>query len=246
MRTPVFVLCHLLSAWVLSGQQPPQGRILGVYDEATFQPIAGADIIDLATRTMARTSATGTVSLRWLGAGTNFLQIRKLGYAAKLQPVSVSPTDTTSVTVVLTPLTQTLPAVLTKVRSAGDTVRKLELNGFYDRRLTSGAPSSAFVTAEKLEKLSLLNDLPRISGRALCLENLYLDGVRVQVPTLRDRAMQGKRVIVAPPRRNGVDEILTPDQVVAVELYKPGDVPVQYDAPVRRGSPCGATLIWTK
>ena len=247
-HTLLLALCVLVAQGPVLSQSAARGRILGVFDELTFQPLEGADVIDLATGTRATTSATGTISLAWLSPGTNLLEIRKLGYATKLQPVSVSATDTVSVTVVLTALTQTLPTLVTTARAAGDTVRKLELRGFYDRRRTTGAPGSAFVTTDKLEKLSLLNDLPTITGRGLCLENFYIDGVRVLVPTLQDQAMPGRRsrVIVAPPRRNGIDQILTPDQVVGVELYKPADVPAEFDAPVRRGRSCGATLIWTK
>ena len=50
---------------------------------------------------------------------------------------------------------------------------------FDDHRLFTGAPSSSFLTAEKIERLSLVSDAEALSGRPFCTTNLYLNGVRV-------------------------------------------------------------------
>ena len=60
------------------------GRLLAVFEDATGQPVAGAEVADLATNTRAVTSALAAI------------------FAA----------DTNSITVVLEPLTQTLPVVV--------------------------------------------------------------------------------------------------------------------------------------
>ncbi|HVT40348.1 MAG TPA: hypothetical protein VHE78_15000 [Gemmatimonadaceae bacterium] len=77
-----------------AAQSRPPGRLLGVFDDATGQPVAGAEVVDLATNTRAVTRASGAISLAWLGAGTTILAIRKIGYAALMVPVTVSATDT--------------------------------------------------------------------------------------------------------------------------------------------------------
>src|SRR6185437_6881854 len=75
------------------------GRLLGVYDEATGDPIVGADVIDVLTGDHTLTSATGTVSLWFLRPKGSVVQVRKVGYEP-WQSV-VSPADTVPLTVVL-------------------------------------------------------------------------------------------------------------------------------------------------
>ena len=83
------------------------------------------------------------------------------------------------------------------------------LNGFYDRRVTTGAPTSAFVTSEKIEKLMLLTDVTALTGRVICYGNLYLDGVRV-LNTIR--APKGARNL----RKDPIDQLVDPGAVLAI------------------------------
>ena len=111
------VLWTVLVAGVLAvepvlAQARVAGRILGVFDELSFQPIAGAEVVDLGTGIKAVTTETGTISLGHLSAGTTMLHVRRIGYESKIVPVTVAPTDTVSITVVLAPLMPTLPAVV--------------------------------------------------------------------------------------------------------------------------------------
>lgn len=81
----------------------PASRLIGVFDEATGDVVAGAEIVDVASGTFMRTSSTGTATLAFLSAGAKEIRIQKPGYETVTLPVSTSPSDTTSVTVVLTP-----------------------------------------------------------------------------------------------------------------------------------------------
>ena len=76
-------------------------RVLGLFDEATGEPIAGADVIDAATGTYATTTTTGTVSLIFLPEGASTLRIRKPGYVETKLDVSISPRDTIPITLTL-------------------------------------------------------------------------------------------------------------------------------------------------
>ena len=78
-----------------------RARLLGVYDEATGDPIIGAEVADSTSGTFALTTSTGTVSLAFLPEGTSTLRIRKAGYAELRLPVSISPRDTLPLTLVM-------------------------------------------------------------------------------------------------------------------------------------------------
>lgn len=76
-------------------------RLLGLYDESTGDPIAGAAVADTATGTIALTTATGTISLAFLPEGRSTIRIQKQGYAPLVMGVDISPADTTPLTIVL-------------------------------------------------------------------------------------------------------------------------------------------------
>jgi hypothetical protein len=76
-------------------------RLLGLYDESTGDPIAGAAVADTATGTTALTTATGTISLVFLPEGRSTIRIQKQGYASLVIGVDISPADTVPLTLVL-------------------------------------------------------------------------------------------------------------------------------------------------
>jgi hypothetical protein len=226
-------------------QPSPTGRILGVFDDVTGRPVAGVEVLDLSTGAKMLTSETGTISLSWLSAGSTFLRVRKVGYLSKLQPVVVSPTDTVSITMVLAPLTQQLPAVISSAASAGDTVRRLVLNGFYERRQSSGGPSHAFVTADQLKRWNVmyLGDVSPRNGRGIC-GDVYVDGMLIRGGVWLGPGDAGSKLKI------------DVDDVVGIETYFGPEVPAQYNSTrltrgdlstrTARAGRCAATLIWTR
>jgi hypothetical protein len=230
---------------------PHVGRVIGIYDDATGQPLAGVEVKDLETGTKTMTSESGAATLAFLRPGTSLLQLRKLGYAGKLQPVVSSATDTASITVLLVPIAPTLPAVVTRGRSSGDTVRKLDQAGFYDRKRTTGAPESAFVTAEQFERwnLALLTDVKAHTGRGFTdCDLVYVDGVALTT----DRQLNGGSI--AKQRgpigflKRGIDTVVRPGDILGLEMYRVGDAPALYNRTRPRGCPVDSNviLIWLK
>jgi hypothetical protein len=227
------------------------GRVVGVYDEATALPIAGAEVRDLSTGLSALTTATGTVSLFFVDTSGAFIRIRKLGYDPLILPIGNSMRDTTPVTITLAVTGQMLPAVTTTAhktftpRGPADSVRRLELTGFYDRRLTTGAPSYAFITGEFLEKknINLLADLKAFTGRDICASNLYIDGVHIAPITASTGMPPGR---VARNLQKGLaDQLLQPGAIAGIENYRTSEIPAEYNMTQKSAQGC-ATLIWTK
>jgi len=247
---PIAALAAVLvvhSAMAQGASARPRGRVLlvGVYDSRAGTPIEGADVSDLGAGNSALTLAGGVVAFVRTDTNATFINVRKLGYRSEMLVVKGDSRDTVPVTVVMEP-TQTLPAVVTKAHAAmrgpADTVRQLELNGFYDRRIFSGAPSSSFLTSEKIEQLTLVSDAARLTGRPFCDANLYLNGVRV-IDITAIASQRPQRGLKSAP----VDQLVSPSEVLAIEFYRVGDMPVEYNSTKPAGSPhCGATLIWTK
>ncbi|MGH9888903.1 MAG: carboxypeptidase regulatory-like domain-containing protein, partial [bacterium] len=80
-----------------------RNRLLGVYDEATGDPVQGVEVIDLATGTKAVTTRTGTVALGYLAEGANKVRLHKLGYTDVDLDVVIAPGTTVPITTVLAP-----------------------------------------------------------------------------------------------------------------------------------------------
>jgi hypothetical protein len=77
-------------------------RLLGVYDQETGEPIAGAQVTDVSSGTHAETSATGTVTLVFLPEGGSPVRITKSGYDTLTLAVEIAPEITTPLTLVMT------------------------------------------------------------------------------------------------------------------------------------------------
>jgi hypothetical protein len=242
------LVVHHLSAQNVRPREHTRVLLVGVYDARAGTPIEGADVADLGTGSSGVTPASGMVAFVRDDTTATFVNVRKIGYRSELIAVNVGARDTIPVTVALQ-AAQTLPTVVTKarvgLRGPADTVRRLELNGFYDRRINTGAPSSAFLTADKIDKLTLVSDASALSGRTFCNSNLYLDGVRV----LDVNSMGGSMKLPRSRsfRSQPIDQLVSPSEVLAIEFYRTGDAPVEYNATRPNGAPdCGITLIWTK
>jgi len=78
-----------------------RSRLMGVYDSESGDPLAGVDVVDVTSGTFATTTSTGTVALAFLPEGTSTIKLRKPGYADLVMSVTISPRDTTPLTVVV-------------------------------------------------------------------------------------------------------------------------------------------------
>jgi hypothetical protein len=223
----------------------PLGRLLGVFDDATSLPMEGAEVINLSTGAKALTSVSGAVSLARLESGVTVLQIRKVGYASQLQTVVVSPADTTSITIALKPLAQTLPEVRTS--AANTTTGKLAM---FEQHRAEGF--GHFLTADELEKSQgrLTSDVFRTipgmrlwpdpkRGSAWYVASNRGSGSVSTRPCLSTVMVDGS-IVSGPFDINSV----RPEELAGVEFYAGGaTTPMAYGG-TKNG--CGTVVIWTR
>ena len=231
------------------------GRLLGVFDDLSGRPIAGAEVLDLSTGTKAVTSESGVISLSHLEPGVTLLRIRMLGFASAILSVTVSPADTASMTVLLKPLATTLPEVTT-------TARPVLTGKFaeFERRRSAGF--GRFITRAQLEKWSghltadVLRTVPGpyvILGRTA--RESYIGSTR-QISTMPDA--RGRRqlcyatvILDGAVVYNGIEgeppfniNSISPDEIEGIEYYASGaTTPVEYNT---SRNACGLVVIWTR
>jgi hypothetical protein len=76
-------------------------RILGVFDAESGSALPEVDIVDVISGVRARTTETGTVSLAFLTPGPSRVVISKPGFRNDTLQVTISPSDTLPLTVLL-------------------------------------------------------------------------------------------------------------------------------------------------
>ncbi|HLA89620.1 MAG TPA: carboxypeptidase regulatory-like domain-containing protein [Gemmatimonadaceae bacterium] len=244
----------VLSPTASSDAQPRASvRLLGVFDDATGQPVVGAAVVDLTSGTTVVTSATGTVSLAHLAAGTTILQVRKIGYESRM--VTVSASDTVSVTVVLRPFGQPLPKIVT---SAPAPVSP-RLAAFEENRVRG---FGHFITREQLVRMEghLTSDVLRTIPGPRLIQNRrqpsewYVASTRPNLSLLRNGpggTCYAAVIVDGIFVYQGADgeppfniNSIPPDQIAGIEYYAGGaTMPVRYNS---TRNACGLVVIWTR
>jgi len=225
-------------------------RLVGVFNGSTGEPIEAAEIVDVFTRTTARTTRTRTATLSFLPEGGGMIRVQKIGFQPVTMVVAISPADTVPLTVLLNPMAQVLPKVTTT-----DTAPKYHSPGLRDFEERRAKGFGYFVTEAELRRAdnrkmtNVIRGLPNIhiicprtgTRRGDCYAtsmrqpqkyailggecplDIYIDGVGAT-----DNDLEKMRV----------------DEYAGVEYYPGGStIPLQYN---RTGSSCGVLLFWTR
>jgi hypothetical protein len=265
------VALFLLSPRPSHSQQSTQpnyiGRIVGVYDDRSGNPLDSVEIRDMLTGSFSYTTSTGTLSLFFVDTAGSLLRIRKFGY----KPITLFVGNTPGLpplTVTLEPLAQKLPAVVTR-----DTVRQYigpMLRGFEHRRRSGMGYFVPDSLLRKEESRPLANVLRahvptleiaeinikgqrltiaashRTQAASLCQVDVYLDGV----PLTSNR--NGGTLAILGARRSGatateqgyvdLSQFLVSD-LGGVEFHNTSDMPAEF---AHTGSGCGALYLWTR
>jgi hypothetical protein len=245
-----------------------RGRLLGVYDAENGNPVEGVRVSDVLSGTSALTTATGTVSLVFVPDGGGLVRLQRIGYETQTTFVSISPRDTTPVTLAIRRVTQ-LPTVVT-TDSAPHYVSPA-LRGFLERSKREAGYFIDEVALRKNENRTLADVMrARMPGAQFhegnngsvfllksprCIEGgppqVYVDGVPISpdsIPQLRNSsrggALGGQSAQPAPSIPPFDLSRFQVTELGAVEWYPDGEVvPIEFSHTSKR---CGALLLWTR
>lgn len=266
-RTVVPLAFPLLCALTANAQTPSasvarmpayRARIIGVYDEASGDPIDSVRVLDVLNGNSSLTTRTGTVSLFFLPDGGSLVRLQKIGYEPQTLTVAISPADTVPLTLTLRRLTQLSPVVT----QANSTPRYISpaLQGFEERRkagfgyfvgdsvlranegrllanvLASRMPG--FITRPGRASATYLGQSPRCVGGGP--PQVYLDGVPLSPDVPAGRTSRSGSLDNLPFNLTNFDV----SSLAGVEWYPDGtSQPVEFNHTSAR---CGALLLWTR
>jgi hypothetical protein len=216
-------------------------RIAGMVVDKQGQPVAGARVTVQGSGVIAVSRATGDFALDSLPAGTQSLEVRKLGYDATVRAVELRNGEPAAVRVTMSDYVPTLPTVRVEaglnkgLADVGYLKRKQAGLGFYmdgaDLRTTAVRFSDAMRAAPGL------NFVPATDGQNQVIKSSR-DGLGGCVTFVVDGTMFKE---LTP---GDIDSYVRPDELRAIEVYNPTTVPAQFQAVGR--SECTTIVIWTR
>lgn len=208
--------------------------LTGVVRTASGQPLSDAVVRLVDAAPESRTDTRGTFSLGALPAGTQLLEVRRVGFLVSHQRVELRTGRAATADV-------TLQRIVTL-----DSVRVLAQRSRYreaTQRQRQGGGAATYLTQDQIARVhstetsELLSRLGgfRVSGRGLDAKLFVQRGL--------NSIMLGPcpmNVVIDGFQHQDVN-VVRPDDIGMIEVYKgPAGAPIEYD------NACGVVIIWTK
>jgi hypothetical protein len=245
--TPIFALSLLAS--VHAGSQEV-GILTGTVTAVNASPVARARVTISETALATATDSSGTFRVGQIPAGMRTLEIRMLGYAPLALPVEVLPGETLHLDLALSPEAVVLKTVAV---DAGSSDRALR--GFTARRARG---TGRYFDEEELIRMQprqFTDILRRVAGVQIQpgIER-YGTGSTVQMG--RNSGGMGTRTCPVeffvngspfPSARDGnINHFISPDEIVAVEVYSgAAQIPQEFSNGAYN-TRCGVVVVWTR
>ncbi|HEY4218229.1 MAG TPA: hypothetical protein VGM67_13890 [Gemmatimonadaceae bacterium] len=235
-------------------------RLLGVYDDASGDPVEGVKISDVLGGASTITGKTGAISLFFLPEGTSVVRLQKLGYEVQTLTVTIAPDQTSPLTMLMHRVVELPTVVTTDVATAKIAAT---MRGFTDRehnRKTGYFVDDSILRKSEDSRLAdvLRNRTPGVNITTVagsmylttssrCMDGtkagppqVYLDGIALSP----DPISTGLGVMQPGPK---VPFDLTRFQVsdlAGIEWYPDASlIPAELARPTDR---CGALFLWTR
>jgi len=213
-------------AVALSGTAVLSGIVL----DSAGVTVAGAELHVRGTASVERTGATGRFALRGLPAGTQMLEVRRVGYEATELPVELRDGATTTRDV-------RLRKVIVTLDSLRIVARRTHYPEFQKRR-EHDFGGGIFIGPEEMPQQHVVFTSDIVQK---------VSGFRVVDTGAMATVMDGRRasgcrtnIVIDGLERQSINDV-QPSEIGAIEFYRSGTIaPWFYD----RG--CGAIVIWTK
>jgi hypothetical protein len=209
--------------------KPTIGRIVGIFDSDSMQPIDSAEVIDLVAKTTYQTKSSGLIGLAGfhkLRGDTAVIQVRKLGYRDTAFAIATGAGDTIPMMVMLHRATD-LPAVITEAL-ANKTLSSHRAQ--FEELAQDASLAGIFIGPEEFS---------RNANRGLG-DFLHAKGVGV----LRDCGYAGVAVYLDGTLLQGTPPYATSDYEAAA-YFSIAAAPVEYSGTFNKKT-CGVLLLWTR
>jgi hypothetical protein len=237
----VFVVALLTASSARLPGQVSGGTLTGTIATADGTPVPSARVRLIGTMLTTVADARGTFRIAGVPAIPLTLDVRMVGYAPSIQPIDMVADSTFNVKVVLAPIP--LDAVEVDATFAATPA----LRGFEDRMARG---PGVFFTREDILRMQarLFTDiLRRVPG----LQIRKVNGAYGENYAIMQRGrscplaynMNGTPFAVPPDIP--INHFVSPDEVVAVEVYSSSEIPPHFNASANRAS-CGLVVIWTR
>ena len=206
----------------------------GVVRDGSGNPVASAVVTAISADTSVRTDEQGEFTLRRLPAGTQGIQVRKIGLGLANKLVDMQPNQITESSITL-PAARTLATF--NVRAAKSLT--MEESDFEDRRRMGFGTTIDFDKRDFATPINALNNIPRVklaygrggsqtvtmlNGKNSCAPTYYLNGAKVDADQMRDYSADRIRYV----------EVFTSPYTVPARFMNTGV------------NACGVVLYWTK
>ena len=225
------------------------GDVVGrVIDRRTGRPVAAADIHVIGAGSRTQTDEQGYFRLDEVLPGDKIVQIAHLGFVPINERISIVADRTVDLRVEMSADPIALePLVVTALRD-----RRLEMRGFYDRRIWGERTGSGhFLDEETIERTSsgatssLLRTVPGLEVRCRGSRDCHVGSSRGPNCARLNIFLNGQLALGTDRRdQASIDDLVRPSEITAVEVYSGGgSIPAEFTGVTGR---CGAVAIWTK
>jgi hypothetical protein len=217
--------------------------VVGRIVDERGMPVPHADVVLAGSRIKTATGDSGRFALRDLPAGSQTIEVRKVGFTATDTALMLSSKSPVEFAMTL----RSAPVTLSKVNVAAAREVALERVGFEHRRKVG---IGHYLTADQVSNRGAMrfSDLARTIPGLIVRETRSGQQVVLQGRgrSLTNRGCVAYMVDNAPfyDRPPGsIDDFVRPDDIIGVEAYDPAEAPAEL---VTAPMSCSVIVIWTK
>jgi hypothetical protein len=211
--------------------------IRGTILDERGRPVHNARIAVAGRERLASSDTIGRFRLTSVPSGTMTIEARAIGHAPEHRTLTLDPDADTTLHITLT----TMRRVLDTIRVSAQTLFDRDTRGFQRRRRMGFGTfyDADYISRRHAVQLTqILQMTPSVevysvgfdrrvlmrAAAGYCRPAIFIDNIRM-------------------PEDWDIDILARPEELVGIEVYRPGLAPVEFSAPA---SSCGSIVLWTK